>query len=187
MKKIVVFIMFLVVAGCCWRSPDSTFYVMNSDNLSMVARRKINVVVARVEVPDMLNKPQMVVYETGGKVKIMEFNRWPEALPDVLQSTITNDLMAYLPNAYVRRSYFDSTGAAYSVNVEINQLEAYVGDKVVLSAWWNIQNPNGVVVKKQQSVYESKVKGKEIEDLVKAQATVVHQLSRDIAVALSKM
>ena len=179
----------LALEACSFHSPDSTFYVMNSKNLEPVAaNKKINVAVARVKVPDMLDKAQMVAYEPNSdKVQIMEFNRWAEVFPDVIQATVTNDLMAYLPQAYVKRTYFDSSSADYSVNIEINDMRAYVGDKVVLSAWWNISNRSGRVLKREQVSYEVKVEGGNMSDLVDAQSKAVHLMSRAIAEKLAKM
>ena len=177
------------LAACSFRSPNAVFYVMNSNQLTPVAEnKKINVAVARVKVPDMLDRAQMVVYEKDSdKVEIMEFNRWAEVFPDVVQATITNDLIAYLPKAYVKRTYFDSNSADYSVNIEINSMRAYAGDKVVLSAWWNIANRYGHVLKREQVSYEIKVKGRNIQDLVDAESEAVHQMSRVIAENLAKM
>lgn len=178
----------LVLCACSFRSPSSTFYMMNSDNLPVVSERKINVAVARVKVPDLLDRSQMVVYEKDSdEVQIMEFNRWGESFPDMLQATITNDLMAYLPNAFVKRTYFDSGSMTYSVNVEINNMKAYSNDKVVLSAWWNIANARGVVLKHNQVSFEVSVQGRTIQDLVNAQSEVVHKMSLNIAEVLSEM
>ena len=194
MKNIFSGLLILVTAilgleACSFHSPNSTFYVMNSNNLAPVAtNKKIGVAVARVKVSDMLDRAQMVVYEPNSdKVQIMEFNRWAEVFPDVIQATVTNDLIAYLPKAYVKRTYFDSGNADYSVNIEINSMRAYVGDKVVLSAWWNIANRSGRVLKREQVSYEVKVKGQNMTDLVEAQSEAVHLMSRTIAEKLAKM
>lgn len=186
MKKILLGL-FLFLSACSWRTPDSTFYMMNSDNMAPLSNRKISVAVARVKVPDLLDRPQMVIYEKGSDVvKIEEFNRWGEAFPDVVQATVTNDLMTLLPNSFVKRTYFDSGNMNYSVNIEINKMTAYRGDKVVLSAWWNITNAGGRVLKRGQENFERKVAGNSIQDLVDAQAQVIHLLSQAIAKALIK-
>ena len=180
--------LFLVLCACSWRTPNSTFYMMNSEGLEPVSNRKVSVAVARVKVPDLLDRSQIVVYEKGsGEVKIDEFNRWGEAFPEVLQATVTNDLMAYLPNAFVKRTYFDSGSLNYSVNIEINQMAAYEGDKVVLSAWWNIANTSGRVIKRGQQKFEVPMSGHTIEDVVKAQNAAVHQLSKAIAEQLKRL
>lgn len=187
MKKISAVLVCVLLAACSWRSPNSSFYVMNSDDLSAISDKKVSVSVARVKVPDMLNKPQMVISDkNSSQVQVLEFERWGEIYPDILQSTITNDLIAYLPNAYVKRSYFDGEDTLYSVNVEINRLQAYKGDKVELSAWWNIKDSKGRIVSKKQDTYEAKVGGSDVQDLVDAQALAVHKLSRDIALDLAK-
>ena len=95
--------------------------------------------------------------------------------------------MAYLPNAFVKRTYFDSGNLNYSVNIEINQLAAYVGDKVVLSAWWNIANASGNVVKRGQKKFEVPMNGRTTEDVVKAQNAAVHLLSEAIAEQLKQL
>jgi uncharacterized lipoprotein YmbA len=180
--------LFLVLCACSWRTPNSTFYMMNSDGLEPVSNRKISVSVARIKVPDLLDRSQIVVYEKNdGEVKIDEFNRWGEAFPEVLQATVTNDLMAYLPNAFIKRTYFDSGNLDYSVNIEINQMAAYVGDKVVLSAWWNIANASGRVVKRSQEKFAVPMSGNTMEDVVKAQNAAVHQLSKAIAEQLKRL
>ena len=181
MKKIIIGL-FLVLCACSWRSPDATFYMMNSNELSALSQRKISVAVSRVKVPDLLDRPQMVIYEKDSDaVKIEEFNRWAEIFPDVVQATVTNDLMALLPKAFVKRTYYDNAGMSYNVNIEINKMAAYRGDKVVLSAWWNITNSGGRVIKHGQENFEAKVKGNTVQDLVEAESTTVHMLSTAIA------
>lgn len=185
MKKIIVLSLVLFLSACSFRSPQSQFYVMSSNGLSAVSDKALNVAVTRVKVPDMLDKAQMVVYDKdSSEVRILEFHRWVEVLPEVLQSALTNDLMAYLPKSYVQRTYFGNNTAQFSVNVEINRIEAYQGDKVVLSAWWNITDKNGRVIKRAQGVYTAKATGESIADLVNAEADAVHQMAREIAMAL---
>jgi len=95
MKKL--FCLFVIVlCACSWRSPNSSFYMMNSEGLLPISDKKVNIAVAKVKVPDLLDRAQIVVYEAGNdQVQIMEFNRWGEVLPDVIQATVVNDLIAY--------------------------------------------------------------------------------------------
>lgn len=118
---------------------------------------------------------------------MLEFSRWGEALPAVLQNTVTNDLMIYLPKSYIKSARYDTETLPYNVKIEINKIEAYRGQKVKLSAWWTILNADNVVLKRRQSAYETAVNGETIAELVKAENAAVHQLSKDIAQTLSKM
>ena len=192
MRKIILSFLFLVSA-CSWRSPQSTFYMMDSAGLQPLSERNMKVAVTRVRVPDILDKAQIVVSRKQSsnyqvrELDILEFHRWAEVFPEVLQNTVTNDLIAYLPKSYVERSYFDSKTARYNINIEINNIQAYEGDKVILEAWWNIKNASGSVVKQDQGRYEVPVKGKGIADLVSAESQAVHQMSKEIAEALIKL
>ena len=105
----------------------------------------------------------------------------------VLQNTVTNDLIAYLPKSFVKSARYDTETLPYNVKIEVNKIEAYRGDKVKLSVWWNIQDSNGNVLKRRQSTYETKVNGNTIAALVKAENLAVHQMTKDIAQTLSKM
>ena len=188
MKKIIYLIFILVISACSWRSPNSEFYMMNSKGLSPLSDKVINVAVAKVKVPDLLDRSQMVVYDPDShQVNILEFNRWGEVFPDVLQNTVINDLIAYMPRAYIKRTYFDSAYAQYSLNIEINNFEAYKGEKVVLSAWWNVVNSKGKIILKKQGTYTTQVAGSSIKDLVDAQIQAVHLLSKEIAEQLLKL
>ena len=178
--------MLFVISACSWRSPNSTFYMMNSRGLSPLSEQKMSVAVAQVKVPDLLDRSQIVVYEKNGEVKILEFNRWGESFPDVLQTTVVNDLIAYLPNAFVKRTYFDNQNVTYNVNIEVNSIQAYPRDKVLLSAWWNIADAKGNILARRQGEYDAKVHGGSIQNIVAAQAQAVHLLSKDIAEALIK-
>ncbi len=181
MKKVLSFLLIFLEA-CSWRSPNSDFYMMNSADLSPISQKVMNVNVAKIKVPDILDRSQLVVYEPkNNQVKILEFNRWGENFADVVQSTIVNDLIAYLPKSYVKRTYFDSQQTPYNINIEVNNMQAFRGEKVIFSAWWNISNAAGKILVRQQSNYEIEVDGKSIDDLVKAQTQTVHLLSKAIA------
>ena len=187
MKK-VIWTLVLLLGACSWRSPNSEFYMMNSRGLTPISEKTMNIAVAKVIVPDLLDRSQMVVYDgKNGQVEILEFNRWGEVLPDVLQATVVNDLIMYLPKAYVQRTYFDSSSAPYNINIEINSLQAYKGEKVILSAWWQINNAQGKTLIRRQGLYEAPVDGRSIEALVNGQTTAVHQMSKDIAEQLLKL
>lgn len=188
MKKLAICGLILLLSACGFRSPKSQFYVMNSNNLSAVSDKKLNIAVSRVKVPDMLDKAQMVVYDKdSSEVRILEFHRWADVLPEVLQTTLTNDLIAYLPQAYVKRVYFDSDAAQYRVNVEINRIEAHQGGDVILSAWWDIRDKKGKILKREQGTYTAQSTGDDVSDLVDAQSRAVHSMSREIAESLMKL
>lgn len=187
MKRILFFLVVFICA-CSWRSPNSKFYMMNSQGLLPLSSRQFNIAVSKVKVSDLLNRSQMVIYRSdNNQIEILEFDRWGEVLPDVIQTTVVNDLIDYLPNSFIKRTYFDSQSATYNLNIEINTLRAYRGEKVVLSVWWNISNSVGKTLCFEQRTYETRVNGQSIESLVKAQSEAIHQMSKDIAERLLEL
>lgn len=188
MKKFLIYALILMISACCWRSPDSSFYMMDSRNLEKVSDKKLNIAIQPVNVPDLLDRPQLVTYDANSRqINMLEFTRWGESFPSVLQSTITNDLIAYLPNSYVKSARYDTETLTYNIKVEINKIEAVQNGKVRLSVWWNIAGADGYVLKRRQATYETVVENNDIASLIKAENMAVHLLSRDIAETLNKM
>ena len=181
-------VVILFLTACSWRSPNAEFYVMNSSGLDTISDKSVRIAVAAVKAPDLLNRQQMVVYDkTGDRVQILEFERWAEIFPDMLQNTVTNDLKEYLPKAYVKRTRFDSNSFDYGVNIEINEMRVYRNEKAVLSVWCNISDKSGKIIKRIQKEYETAVFGDKIPDLVAAQNRAVHLLSEDIAGYIARL
>jgi uncharacterized lipoprotein YmbA len=187
MKKIWVLVFILFINACCFHSPNATFYMMNSDGLEAISSKKLSVSVKSVKVPELLNKQQLVIYKKdSNEVNILEFSRWGENLPFVLQNVITNDLMVLLPNSFIKSTKFANDNQVYNVSVEINKIEAIPGDKVKIYVWWNIDSKNGVLLKRKQAEYEYVVNGNSIDELVKSENQAMHLLSKDIASTLVK-
>ena len=188
MKKFFIYGAAFLTAACCWRSPDSSFYMMNSQGLEKVSDKQLSVAVQTVNVPDLLDRPQMVTYDAKSqKVNMLEFSRWGEALPAVLQNTVTNDLQRYLPQSFVKSVEYSSETLDYTVKIKVNKMAAYEQDKVVLAAWWHIEDTKGKILHRDQAEYEAKIEGEKVADIVKAQNQAVHYLSKDIALVLSKI
>jgi uncharacterized lipoprotein YmbA len=188
MLKKYLILTFVLLNACSWRSPNADFYTLNSRDLTPLSAKTLNVAVTKVVTPDILNRQQMVTYEeNGNRINILEFNRWGENLPYVLQNAVTNDLIAYLPNSFVKRAEYGSDKMKYNVRIEINEIMAYQGKKVVLSAWWTVENADGEALMRKQVKFEAPALGESIGDLVAAQNKAVNMLSKDIAENLLKL
>ena len=115
MKKVLIYCVLSLTAACCWRSPDSSFYMMNSQNLETVSQKQLSVAVQTINVPELLDRPQIVTYDAQSqKVNMLEFSRWGEALPAVLQNKEKhgvcpekNTALFLLPQERVLRQYQD--------------------------------------------------------------------------------
>jgi len=72
----------VVLAGCS-RSPRASFYVLEptakaGDHLP--AQNAPTVRVAAITLPEMVDRPQLVVRGEGSRVNILEMHRWAEPL-----------------------------------------------------------------------------------------------------------
>ncbi len=181
MSKKIFYLLPLFLTSCLLRSPNAEFYNLNSDNIEAISDKKTDITVNSVKVPDILQRPQLVVYDNKNKTEILEFQRWNEFFPDVIQTAVVRNLSAYFPKSHIAKSYFASDLTKYNLKIEVTDFEAYKNDKVILKAWWKMTDNNNKVIFKQHSDITIKVAGKSIDNIVIAQSTAIRDLSLSIA------
>ena len=104
MKKFIL-LSVLFLTSCIGTTPPSKFYTLNSitDTNSSYPSAKTFIGISEVSIPQYLDKPQIVVRDSNNvELFVSEFNRWSEPLGDIIQSTLTNDLAFYLPDATIK-------------------------------------------------------------------------------------
>ena len=86
MRKFGAILMVFLLGGCLGGySPANRFYYLQVvDAVEPVSSKKLNIGVDSVELPDYLDRPQIIVFEQGSpQMKIDETNRWGEALATI--------------------------------------------------------------------------------------------------------
>ena len=175
------------LAGC-GGSPRTTFYT-----LSPMAKQEAipwaaapTVAVASVTVPDLVDRPQLVVRGEGPRVDILETRRWAEpvksALPRLLAENLSLLLGRARVSAYPQNAANDSD---YRVVVDFQRFES-AGYLVIIDAFWTIRRSTDGVATGGRSQVREPTHSQEYDALVAAYDRALLAVSNDIAGAIRK-
>lgn len=133
----------VAVVGCS-RSPQVTFYTLGSGLPVEVAKAGPIVVVGPVTLPELVDRPQLVLRIAAHRVDILESHRWGESLKSEISRLIAENLGGLLGSGRVS-SYLQQSGAdaEYRVVVVIKRFEATPGEAVVIEADWSLRQASG--------------------------------------------
>lgn len=187
-RMLVVAAAALSLVGCSTKSPAARFYTLTpmaggeAGQPVPGAGRRPRVNVAPVEIPDYLDRPQIVTRAGESGVKLAEYDRWAGSLADNISSVLAEDLAVQLRSDRV----FVNPGAPYeqadySITTRILRLDLIPGDRLLMKAQWTLftgENKSGAV---HLTNLTRKLAGNGYEAMVSAINETIAQLSRDMA------
>ncbi|WP_428048873.1 PqiC family protein [Candidatus Avelusimicrobium caledoniensis] len=188
MRLIKILIPCLLLGGCIFgTSQSSKFYTQSAASAGVVSSSYTAFVgVNRVQLPKYMDRPQMVTQrKNSAQINVSEYNRWVEQ-PSVLATrVIAENLSVHLPSAQVKMNQLKGERFDRTVSVEIVKLNAVLGDKAELVAWYTVKDNTGKVVTHQKFTGIVLIE-KTYDDLAKGYGELLANLSRDIAAVLIK-
>ncbi len=187
MKKYVLLLVFMTTA-CIGTSQNSKFYTLKSfaePQGGLVYLLKTNIGVQDVNLPDYLDRPQMVTSNHHSmEFKFSEFHRWNDSLALIFQRVLAEDLSVYFPKSQVNIQETGRENFAYLVAVDVIQFDGSFNQTAILDAKWTLKTSNGKVLAEERSRFEQPV-GNSYLDLAMAESKLIEKLSQTIAARLS--
>jgi uncharacterized protein len=129
----------------CASTRQGRFYTLNSVAIqedrqtSGQALNSVSVSIAPVEIPDYLDRPQIVTRNGGTELKLAEFDRWAGSLSDNIATVLAENLAQLLGSDRVfLRHRVNSGKADFAVALRVIRLDCVPGDKVLLKAQWTV-------------------------------------------------
>jgi uncharacterized lipoprotein YmbA len=177
-----------LLAGCS-SSPRVTYYTLNVAATNDAPAPPLNsVAIGPITLPDLLDRPQLVVRTAANRVDILESHRWAESLKSEIPRTIAADLAILLTPARVS-TYPQNAGldADYRVLLDIQRFEMTVGEGVGLEVLWSVRRNDGGVPRTGRTVVSEPAGAAGYDALVAAQSRALAAVSRDLAQALREV
>jgi uncharacterized lipoprotein YmbA len=175
-----------LLAGCA-RSPAVTFYRLTpvtQSETSVLVKPLPRVAIASVTLPELVDRPQLVVSEAGVRVTILETKRWAEplksALPRLLAENISRSVGTDRVAAYPQNAAKD---AEYRLFVDIQRFET-TGDAVTVDALWTIRGTKEAKPVNGRSRIVEPSASHEYDAIVAAYSRAVAILSKEIALSI---
>lgn len=175
----------VILATGCGSTPDARFYTLRASTAPAATSSQLSVAVGPVSVPDMVDRPQIVVTTGGNQVRLDEFNRWAGPLQSNISRVVADNLMALLGTSRV--SVFpqaSSADAEYRALIEVQSFESALGEAATVDAAWTVRRMKDGKTSTGRTVAREPVQGKDYDALAAAHSRAVARLSRDIADAV---
>ena len=179
----------LLLAGCGSSSPRVEFYTLNplsgiqAGANTPATDQKLSIGVGPVEIPEILDRPQIVTRSGPNKLNVDEFHRWAgrmnESLAGVLAQNISLLLATEQVAVYPWQTDFKPH---YRIALKIRYFEGQWGKDVILEAIWSVsgQQSQQTHIKRKSVINEPLSPEPDYAALVAAHSRAIAQLSREI-------
>jgi uncharacterized protein len=136
-----------LAAGCAQQSQPSTFYVLSypqtagQSGLTTTMRQGLAVGVGPVELPQYLDRPQIVTRTTDNQLRIEEFDRWGGRLKENFSTVLAEVLSAELETDRITAHPWASAAPIeFQVIVNVITFDTDTAGLSRLDARWSIVN-----------------------------------------------
>lgn len=187
----------VVLAGCVGSSRPSRFYTLSQveardgAEASEVTGSPVvsTLALGPVDVPDYLDRPQIVTRAGANGLALAEFDRWAGRL----DTEITRSLVATLGQRLAprriavapRRAALRSSPATYHAAVRISRFEGVLGGSVVLRGAWELTGRGGAPLASREGAVVEAVAGDGYEALVAAMQRALVRFGEQMADAVA--
>jgi len=188
-------VMVSLLLGGCGLSRSPKFYILSPVNSPGAAGKQavlseptVAVGIGPVEIPDYLDRPQIVTRTAQNGLEVAQFHRWGGLLkPDVARVLIEN-LSAQLADQVAVVPWRRGVPLQHRVAVDVTRFDAMPGDSVWLKAQWTIfgQDGKSVAMARESNVREP-VADRDYATVVAAMSKALGSLSQDMADGLASV
>ena len=196
-QKTSLLVLFIAVllAGCGSSPPPVEFYTLNSlGSMTQQANpahadQNIAIGIGPVEIPEILDRPQIVTRTGPNKLKVDEFHRWAgrlkagfaQVLAENISLLLTTDRVAVYPWEADFKPH-------YRIALDIRYFEGQLGENVLLDVVWRVSGQESQKIQVvKTSVIKEPLSAPDYDALVAAKSQAIAQLSREIVQEIGKL
>ena len=162
----------------CATPPRESFYTLHAPEPPAAAAGAPSIAVGPVMIPEIVDRPQIVVRLGPNQVQIMEQARWAEPLKTGIARVVAANLAATLG---ARLAASRNADADYRIALDIQRFES-PADAVVIEALWTVTSKDGR--ESGRSVARQPIAAKDYASLAAAHSAALAAISKDIAAAI---
>ena len=177
----------LVFLSACGTTPKSNFYQFNElVNPSLTGVEKGNIIgIGPIQIPEYINRPQIVTRHSAYELNVSEFHRWVEPLKENITRTLVINISNNLQSNRVY--WMPREDRQYPLDIriaiDIGRFDGRMGGEVLLESRWSIFDKNNKAVLTRVSLIKQAVNGQDYESMVIAMNKVLRQLGKEISLA----
>jgi len=174
----------LAVIGCS-SAPTTSYYTLNTLPAATAhSSSDLVLAIGPIDLPEYLQRPQIVTRPEGNRLLVDEFNRWGGSLEEEIDRVLAQRLGGLLGTqriySYPSRIVADLD---YRVSINVRAFDGTLGQTVTFDVAWSIINEhNSQVIHSDQAHYQATVTGSDYNAYVAALSDSLEQFSHDLAV-----
>lgn len=184
--KIVLVAALALLSGCVsfgFSSPETRFYVLEAPpgavgSAAPDARAPFAVGLGPVNLPDFLNRPQIVTRGSDHRLVVGEFDHWGGALDANLARLVARRMLVHLePSQVYLHPWSTYQQPAYQVRIDVLRLEGSLGGATYLEGTWSlISHPDRREVTFERFRFTDQATGVGYPELVASYSRLADQL-----------
>lgn len=178
-----------VTLSACGSSSPARFYTLSPGATPLPAAVQpldIPIHVAPASLPDMVDRPQMVMVVDSNQIKLMEGHRWAEPLKSAIPRILADNLSRIL--AADRISWHPQTPpyrSMYTIAVDFRKFETSER-QVAIDALWSIRKTDSAALITGRSTISQQLAGNGAETMAAGYSKALETLSLEIAAVLGR-
>jgi uncharacterized protein len=144
--------------------------------------------VGPINLPEYVNRPQIVTRASQNELVLAPFDRWAEPLSDTFSRVLAENISRLMCTKNIAIfPWRVPSPPDFRVEAEVTRMDGELGKEAVLEAWWTVSGgPDKKVIESKQSKFVEPVNGPGYEALVQAQSRILAALSKEMTQAISK-
>ena len=185
----------ILLSGCLGRSQPTKFYLLQAipspqTGEMVTASEGVRIGIGPIQLPEYLDRPQIVTRIGENEHQLDEFNQWAENLTFSIARVLGENLSILLSTDNIFLfPWKGSTQIDYQVKVGVIRFSGTPGGNAVLDVLWTIYKGNDAkeLLDMKKSSFSRPTGGAGYEALVSAQNKMLEDFSREIAGAITAL
>lgn len=171
----------ILMLGACGSPPRERFYTLDAPEPPAAVEGAPSIAVGPVTIPEIVDRPQLVVRVRANEVVLTEQERWAEPLRGAIARVVAANLAIALGARVAAPRNGD---ADYRVVLDVQRFDS-ADEGALIDAVWTVV-PRSGERRFGRSVVREKPQRKEYDALVAAHSAALAAISREIAAAIRK-
>lgn len=185
----------LLLLGGCGSSAPANFYLLQAQpappslkpESPAISHKAIGI--GPVEIPEYLDRPQLVVRTGDNTVQINEFERWAEPLREGVIRVVTDNLAGLLATERIEvYPWRSQLMIDYRLVLNLSRFDAAADGQTTLAGWWTLYDTvNRQVSMRKPILLTASIESRKVEAMVDGQSHLLAKLCEEIAVAIRNL
>ena len=165
---------------------DTRFYSLNSLPPSDNTQKQLRIGVGPVEIPRLINRPQIISRKDNTEIIMAEFHQWGGSHKEEIIQVISDNLSSLLKTESIEQYPWKfSFKPNYQVRINIERFDGELGKSITLRARWRLLKDNKEILVKR-AVINTPIQGRSYNHYVKAQSQALKTFSQQIATVIKR-